>query len=354
MAIPHYDIIAVSRVPASGAAPTLTELGSIAVQEKFSYSEELVGDGFIALSVDVRNTLDSIVDRFRDLIVNPTEIRIYRDGTLMKQAVIIGVQQQGSTVTLQARGLLYYLRFMFVTADLDYQDIDQYVIAKGLIDQWQAQTFGDLGFDTSGMGTSGELRRRTYPRDELVNIGHSIEILASNVTGFDYFIDASRNFVVTAARGSDLSATVFLDSRGIMSPDIFLSGTAGRIGSMAIAIGGGVDNEPPVYSTNTDATSLATLGRLAGAVVFDGVKLQGTLDDHTQAMVDVLSVQAVEPGGKTLFPVAGVGVGDFNVGDKVTWNYDSELGSFTLTPDVWKRIVNVSNTGQEEITVEFV
>ena len=359
MAIDDYDLLFVSRVPnaTGGVDPTLTEIGTVIPKTKLSWTRELWFDGgSVGFSLEPDEVPTAIAERLVDPFAKPSEVRLYKGSTLIQQGPVTSCQVQGGTATVQTRGLMYYTRYMHLTVDKSYTATDQYTIVKELVDHHQAKTYGDFGIDTSGIGSSGVTVNREYKANRAHNVFETIDGLAQRQNGFDYYvsIDTGRDLVLTSARGTDKSADVILDARGIFSPQVSMSAAQRQVGSQAIAIGHSFE-EDPVIGDKEDATALAAFGRAQTARHFDTIPTQADIDAIAQELVDSYAMTVFHPGELVMFPVIGTEpITDFDVGDKITWNYDAGLGLQTEARDVKRITVTINEDGEEKMSVEFV
>ncbi len=354
--MPDYDVMLVERIPQSGAGPTLNLIDEIIPKEKIGWSTELIGDGgFITLAAAPDQQSQDVKDVLIDIAETACEIWLYRDSTLVQAGPIIGVQTQGPTIVILARALAYYLRYMFVTSDLTYTAIDDYVIGKGLIDHWQALTFGDYGIDTSTIGTSGFTRTIKYIAHEAPNIFMKLEELSEKQDGFEWFVDPfTRKMTFTNRRGSDKSADVILDNRAIASPNTHFSVAQGDYANHAIATGATVEGTTTLLGTKLNTTERAKFGRAGLSIAVDEAETQATVDEYAQSLLDMSDHVHFIPSTGSAIPVLGASIEDFDVGDTIHWVYDYGLGKFRINRDVYKRFISVSKTGEETMTVEFV
>lgn len=356
MAKPRYEAMLVKRIPQSSGAPTLTVIDEMIVKENLSYSEEFVGDGgFISFAMDPDQQSQDIKDILLNIADIACEVWLYRNGVIVQAGPIIGLQTQGATLVVVCRALGYYLRYMFIVSDLSYAQVDQYTIAKALIDQWQALTYGDFGLVTSGIGISGFRRTIDFFEDETPNVFGKLQLLAEKEDGFEFYVDPStRDVVLTDPIGSDLSATVIVDSRAIISPNTHFSVAYKDFATHAIIVGTDADtSDDPVVATKINAAQMAKWGRAGVALHVDGASLISTANEYAQTLVDAVDHLHFIPGVGSAFPVLGAGVEDFGIGDKITWVYDYGLGEITLARDVYKRIISIDGSGTERMSVEF-
>ena len=347
-----YEVVAVARTPQAAAAPTLVELGPLP-WSTLAWTRELDRPDTIDLTVAADRIADDIKARLRDLAAAPLEARIYRGADIVAAGPIIGGRLTGpGELSLVARGVLYYLRYMWVTADLTFTAVDQHLIAKALVDHWQNLEHGDYGIDTAAVGASGTLRDRTYVRDELVNIADAVEQLGEVAGGYDVDVDPATRALLLASpeQGVDRSATVFIDARNIADAAAGFSVAADDLASDVYTTGtdGGQTTR---WSTTGDAALRGTWGRAGAAATFDGVKNQTTLDAHAAAVLAARSSAWLLPA-PSLIPVADARVGDFDVGDTVSYSFDAGLGEQAGVYRIARMQVAVDEAGQETISVE--
>jgi hypothetical protein len=128
------------------------------------------------------------VDEVRRLLI------IERDGVVVWAGVIWASPYSDGDQSRQvhAADLWSYLRRRVATTSRNFRQVDQFQIARTLIQDAEA-VYAFLGADPViqvETGTlSGVLRDRFYPFYELPNVGESIEELAAVQNGFDFGID---------------------------------------------------------------------------------------------------------------------------------------------------------------------
>lgn len=352
-----YEVVLVARTPQSAAAPTLTVVAGLTV-EGIDYTEELNRAGSATLSCPISSLTPTVKARLASLATAPSEAWIYRDTDLVWAGEVQTLGLNGQNVQLNCAGLLAYTSRMGVTADLVYTGTDQFVIAKGLVDHWQNQSYGNYGLDTSGIGTSGVTRDRTYLRNDLHNIGTRLLELGAVDDGFDVHVDpATRDLVLSyPQRGADLTDSVFLDRMSIDSAAIAISVAPGDLVSDISATGTTQSTSgqgSALYSARGNATLRATYGRSWAGESFDGVSVQSTLDGHGDAYLSARSTALFQPG-VTALARPGAAPGDFGPGDVISYSYDAGLGEQSGEFRVSKVSVKVDSDGSERISVEFV
>ncbi len=351
-----YEVALISRIPQASGFPTGAEINRL-VADTISYTDELNRPGSATLSCPVGSLTDDIKLRLRNLATLPTEAWIYRNGVIKWIGEIQTLGLSGQTVTINAVGLLGYTFRMGVTADLVYTNVDQFTIAKGLVDHWQGLAYGHYGFETIGVGTSGVLRNRTYLRNELHNIGTRLAELAAVINGFDFHVPpATRTLVLSyPQRGIDLSGSVFLDRLNIDSASVAMSVGPDDIVSDLSATGTSQDTTGTGSTLYAERSTLAvrtSYGRSWAGQNYDGVSVAATLDGHGDAYLAARTGQLFQPG-VTLVPRVGAEPGDFAPGDTVSYGYDAGLGEQTAPFRVAKIKVDVGKEGRERMGVEF-
>jgi hypothetical protein len=116
-----------------------------------------------------------------------------RDGILVWGGVIWGrtYNSNSQTLSFSAQEWISYFDHRRVTQDVDFENIDQLVIAKTLIENAQTATYGDIGvgYNSAGQTVSGVLVSRTYYNYEFKNVFQAIQDLSRQADGFDFSID---------------------------------------------------------------------------------------------------------------------------------------------------------------------
>lgn len=347
-----YDLVAVARTPQAAGPPVLTELDPI-VAPTITWTRRLRGVDSLAFSCVPERLESSLRSRLLNVALNPTEVWLYRDGVLVAAGFVAGHQNQGGTLSVTAPGLLGYLAFMVVHTDLTYTGIDQTLIGKDLVDQWQSLSYGNFGIDTSGVTASGVTRDRTYRVAEQHQVLQRLNELGAAADGFDVDLDpATRELLLTyPQQGTDLSAAVVLDGRNITDAGVVVSIAAGDLASEAYGTGGSAD-AAAITSVQSNTTLRAAFGRCAVSGSFDGVTQQTTLDQHTLAMLDARDQQLFVPG-PGLVPVADADVGSFDIGDQVTYAFDAGLGEQSGVFRVSELVTSVDADSRESMAVRF-
>jgi hypothetical protein len=351
--VADYDVIAVRRVPQSAGAPQLVDVGPIR-WTGLAWTREAGAAGGATVSCGVDLLDDAVKGYLADLVANPLEIWLYRDGTQLAAGPVTAYQIKNRQITITAAGLLYYLGYM--VQDVDFFDVggDVGTIAPNLIDTWQALTYGHYGIDTAHVAATGVTRDVTLRGADLRSLARVVEDLGQDATaGFELAIDpATRQLAVFAPRmGSDLSAAVFLDARSIAASDYRQLVTAGRFGSEAEIAA------VSVAGTNMTGTAANTAVRQS----FGRAGITGSardVKDPTEAAARASRLladndQASHVVAPDLLAVEGFGYGDFGPGDIITYDYDAGLGRQTFPVRV-KSITISPDSGEERLAITVV
>lgn len=353
----RFEVVLAARVHQPATSPVLTEINRLVVKD-ISYTEELNRPGVAALVCPVESLSENVKTYLNSLDAAPCEVWVYYDGVRVWAGEIQSLGIQDQSVTLNCVGLLGYTNRMFVTSTLTYAAQDQFTIAKGLVDHWQALSYGNYGLNTSGIGVSTVVRDRTYEVSERHNIGTRLQELGAVDQGFDTYVDpVTRELVLQYPfRGQDLSASVFLDERNIDSADIVVSVAPGELVSDGIFVGTaqGADGQgQTLVAQRSNATLRAAFGRSGGSASYDGVSVLATLQQHGDAFLSARSQQFFQPG-VTVIPRAGCRIGDVHPGDLVSYSYDAGIGLQAGVFRVAKVRVSVAESGKQRLGLEFV
>lgn len=127
-----------------------------------------------------------------------------RNGILVWGGVIWGRSYNSTSqeLSITAQEWESYFAHRRVNETLSFTNTDQLVIAKTLIENAQAQPYGDIGvgYNTAGQTTSGVLVDRVYYNYELKNVFEAIQDLSRQDDGFDFVIDVSYDLITGLPR----------------------------------------------------------------------------------------------------------------------------------------------------------
>lgn len=353
----EYKISVASRVPNAATPHTITEIGELAAIGGISYTDVLNAEGEASLSVEPEKVPLSIATRLADLQSTPCELIVIRDATKVWTGPILSCQLQGTTLTINARSLMYYFRYMVLEADLIFgSPTDQFTIGKGLVNAYQNLSYGDYGIDTSGIGTAGVTRIRRYVYTEGHNVFDRLQQLAEIDNGFDFWIDADdRDLNFAASRGTDKTGQVYADQSNILNPNVFWSVSQDNVASEGLAVGTVDDPDAaPIVGNKSNTTLRSQFGRVTVFISADGVTTQATIDDHAQRVIDARDSQILIPG-PSVFPVADALPTDFDPGDKISYSINvGRLGQIYLEQRVRSKRIIVDEEGAENMELELI
>jgi hypothetical protein len=162
-----------------------------------TWADTLDGLGECQVTVSRATETTAFADWVRNDNELLAEIRVIVDGFLRWAGPITGVnaQQQaggGYVFSFRAAGLFAYLHGLVFdpTVPIAFNNVDQHVIVRQIIDAAQAIGYGNFGLDTSAITASGKLRKVNYERWDVV--GERLRQLSQIDQGFDLWIDADR------------------------------------------------------------------------------------------------------------------------------------------------------------------
>lgn len=346
-----YEVVAVARVPQVSGPPMFLEVDPID-WTGITLSEALNTTPGLSVDVKIEKLPESVILRLNNPDEMPTELWVNRNGKLVFAGPLLTGRVSTEQITLEAQGIETYLRWMYVLADMSFTDVDQFAIAKALIDQWQAQEYGHFGIDTSAVGTSGVLRTITYPYTEQHLVSDRIADLAKL---FDYAIDpASRALqLFSPARGIDRSVgedAVVFDDRNVTNADIAFSIAPGDLASDGFGTATGSGSDQTLVSTFTNPELRAKFGRTGVLASFNAAD-QGALDAGVQGLVMARSNVLLIPGPNARVTL-DADLSSYGVGDTISYQAHSRLAS-TGAWRIRKRTTRVSGTGTESVSLEF-
>jgi hypothetical protein len=344
-----YEITAVGRTPQQLTSPTLVEQGRLV--GGFGLTETLNDAGELSMEVNMGTLTSDIKNRLVDLKQFPLEIWVYRDGVAIFKGPLVGGNISGDSVSMTARGGLFYTQYMLVETNKTFVAVDEFLIAETLINDWQDQDYGNFGVNTVGIGTSGTTSDLDIAgATEQPTVYESLMGFAEG--RFDVWVDPTDSQLYFGTKGVDLSATVFLE-RGIHSATTQFSVAPGLVASEVFATGTGPNIDPALTATKVNTTTRQEFGRSGHGVTIDQIGDATDLSNKAQAAVDDRAEMYFKPG-PGMVPVPGADWDDFESGDTVTYTFDAGLGQQTGPYRVYKRTLTVSDNGQEQISVEFV
>lgn len=200
------------------------------------FDRRIIQPGSFTATIPVTN-LDT-ASQVKKIVPARTVVHVYRDadiwGTYIIWQVRVGSSNRGPvTVTLSGATLESWLYKRIVDIDLTFDNVDQYDIARTLLDNAQTgwtpyEASANLGIIAS-TNDSGVLRDRTYLLSDAASVGQRLTELANVDNGFEYMIqtysDLSlgyrvRKLVLAETLGEGYGDVVFSYPGSILAYDI--------------------------------------------------------------------------------------------------------------------------------------
>lgn len=352
-----YDLLVMARVPQENGSPLFIEVGPIEWTD-LTWGNELKAPQNLTVGCQGSTLLPDVVSRLRDLASYPSELWLYRNGRLVFAGPLLGgTDNGGDQLTLQAQGILTYLKVMWVRSDLVYKNVDQHTIVKNLVDHWQNQTYGNYGINTSEIEPSGVNRTITYLKTEQHNIAQRVEELAKTDDGFDFEVDQeTRQLQVwSPSKGVDRSSgedAVVFDSRNITNSSVMFAAGPNDIATVAFGTGTAVSGDGTRWAEMTNPELMAKFGRAGVAGSWNQVPDQSTLDRYVRGLLVPRDHMVLVPGPDAK-DTLDAELFSYGVGDTVLYQPNEVL--FTSAAfRIRKQTVKVTGSGQESVTLEFV
>jgi hypothetical protein len=354
-----YEMVVVARLPQPSGPPTFVEVDSLN-WTGLSWTDTISKPSILAAGVSVSSLSDAIIQRLQDMSHKACEIWVYRNGKKVFSGPWWTWQVQSETLTINAKSAVAYLDQMGIMTDQVFSQVDQFLIGKTLVDQFQSLDYGNYGIDTSDLANqfSGVLRDATYLQNELDYVGQQLYNLGTRLNGFDFAVDPTSRKLqfYYPSRGVDRStgeSAIVFDARNVTNTNVICSAAPQDVASEAIGTGtNNTAGDGTIYSVASNLDLRAQYGRSVIMQNFQGVSEQPTLDAYTQALVAARGTALMVPGPNvTVTPDADLDM--YDVGDTVSYQLHQKLGiqgAFRLL----SRQVVVSATGKETITPTFV
>lgn len=352
-----YDLVMVARIPQAGL-PIFIELESMPWRT-LKYAQKLSTADTLDATIKVSNLTEGMKQRLRTPSETATELWLYRDGKKVFVGPLAGGSMQGDDLVLNANGALAYLQWMYVRQDLIYKNVDQFLIVKGLIDQWQASDYGHFGIDTNNTGTAGVTLNQTYIRNELHEVYDRVMDLSGGQAGFDVAIDpVTRNLELWyPQRGIDRSTganAVIFDDRNVTDTNIVFSLGTKDIATVVAGVGTGSGSDgAKVFFSSYRMPELETkFGRVGFMESFRNVTSQSQNDQLTAGLL-YSRQQTLWIPGPNVRVTPDSDLDSYDVGDTVSYHLHNELdiqGAFRLL----SREISVDENSNESVSVSFV
>lgn len=355
---PEYELVCVARIPASTGFPSFLEVERVEWRT-LSWSSALSAAQTLTATCPIASMPEVVLQRLRSPDRLATEFWLVRDGRQVFSGPFVTWRRSGEDLELSALGVFAYTQLMFVTADpeLRFDQVDQHLIAKALVDHWQdGQPFGHFGIDTSAITPSGTLRDRSYVRKEGHQISRRLQELGEVLGGFDAEVDPTtrRLELWTPTKGVDRSTgsdAIVLDERNIADPNVMLSVAPQDLASMAFGTSTATGSDTTLWSAAVNEELRAAYGAAGVMSSWSDISEQATLDGHVDALLLARDQALLVPGPKTRV-TADADISAYDIGDRIAFE-DSVLGASGAFR-IRKRTVDVSESGEETATLEFV
>lgn len=271
-------------------------------------------------------------------------IHVYRAGALVWGGYLWSAVPGMDTVQFGGEGWWSRIRRRIVTDGMEWTDVDQFQIARDLLNYTQSQPDGDLGIvPYSDTDLSGVTVTDTIYSFDLKNIGEKIEQLSARQDGFDFDITPDRKWRTFYPKKGGRINHVFELGKNIsgISYQFDASNTATEVWSGGSGI----------IAHDSDSIERSRYGLLQDRVDFPDVSLQSTLDRHVIEQLRILKAARLQP--EIAISTDDPRFGLYTVGDearvRAEWGY-IDLDDFFRIISI---VVAISNEGREAITIFF-
>lgn len=361
----HYECVIVSRTQNESAAPDYEELGRIlpvagkgGTGRGLGYSMQKKGTNSITIATDPRKLPSGAGVRLRNLKDNPMELWLYRNGVLIIRGPIISWQMEGRSLILNAQGMLYYTKYMMIHTTKEFDDVDQAVIVGELIDDHQALDWGNFGIDTSSLTATTKLVDRKWDIFDLAQVFEEIMEMGRTEDGYDLNMDYETGEIFIHSYlsnplgvGADKSDTVFLDFRGIATPNMSYSLAADSFGSAIIATSGEFKTTPfQDHEPTREKFGLAFVGHR----ILNALKSNAAVDEAAIELVLAAKAPVFTPNREYVTHLGLEAISDVDPGDLVTYVFDTGFGEVNYKVQIANINVSVGAGNTELINFEFV
>lgn len=354
----RYELVCVARIPSASGPPAFEEVERVALKS-LQWTSALSAAQTMSATCAIRSIPEPVLQRLRTPDRLATEFWLNRDGRRVFSGPFATMRPQGELLTIDCLGIYAYTQLMFLTADMPFAQVDQHFIAKALVDHWQEHPtirHGHYGIDTSAVTASGVLRDRTYVAAEGHQVSRRLQELGAVEGGFDSDVDPTtrRLELWTPQKGVDRSSgsdAIVLDRRNITNPNLMVSVAPGDLASVAIGTSTAPGADTGLWSMAINPELAAAYGAAGVMASWSDISEQTTLDGHVNAMLLARAGALVAPGPRTRV-TADADISSYDVGDTVAFD-DFVLG-LSGAWRIRKRTVDVSESGQETASLEFV
>jgi hypothetical protein len=266
--------------------------------EIISYSFRLNRPGAISFSLALDHPFCT-----RNVIAPGTnEVVVERNKAIVWRGPILTADEDSEKVSFGGEGLLAYTKRWHITSTLTFAAVDQFTIARALVDHHQDKAGGDFGLLTTGADTSGVTRDRTYEGFQRKGIYEALTELVDVDNGFDLNINPNSRLLELhyPQQGTRQNDLIWEDGIRSFSRTIDSSSQASQI----LGVGEGEGDDQLVFNLQ-DSGAVAQYGLTQGKHVNKDVSVAATLQDQVRRQLSYLRTPP------ETFQVS-VGTGSFN------------------------------------------
>lgn len=247
------------------------------------------------------------------------ELRVYRNDDLVWGGYLWVASPQIDEVRFNGDSYWSRLERRRITENIDYMTMDQFDIVWNLIDWTQAQTGGALGFTRASAVDSGVTRTRHYCAVNRRQISDAIAKLAASGNGFDFEIDANKEWRTYYPNKGTVTDYMFELGKNIRNMSYVLDATETMSEVTGLGSGEGCDR---ILASAVNTSSRTAYGLLQGVVEDSDL-------DTTTEVTNLATEELNQVKGQILRPQLAIFTtdppfGSVSVGDWV--NVKADLG----------------------------
>jgi hypothetical protein len=205
------------------------------------FDRRIIQPGSFSATIPVTN-LD-VAGQVKKIVPARTVVHVYRDADIWGTYIIWRMSMRSSSrgpvsVELSGATLESWFYKRIIDQDLSFDDVDQFDIARALVDTAQTGWFPYTGNANLQIGyqenLSGVLRDRSYFLADASSVGQRLEELANVDNGFEYVINTyddsdndirAREIVFSNRMSSENDPVVFTYPGSILSYDVTYDAT---------------------------------------------------------------------------------------------------------------------------------
>lgn len=206
------------------------------------FDRRILQPGAFSASIPIVNS--DIATQAKKIVPAKTIVHVYRDSEIWGTYIIwtsrVRSSSRGAPVMeIQGATLESWLDHRLVDVDQIYTGVNQYAIARGLLDQAQIgwtpyEEAANLGITSDPFKNSAVLRDRAYYVTDGASVGQRLKELAAVDNGFEYMINTYdnyatgirvREFVIAQTLGDSNLEVIYTYPGNILSYDISYDAT---------------------------------------------------------------------------------------------------------------------------------